>query len=173
MHCWLGSDNLSIKISLMLQHLYKRKGLSRPHARAGFTLIEILIVAGIIGILASLILASFVQSKKKAKDAAIISSLIEVRNAAELFRDNTESYDGVCDAGNTTLSDDGDFGRIKQYIEKQNGDISCRDSQEAYATISSLNMGHCWCVDSSGASQEIELSGFETCSDKLITTICP
>lgn len=161
----------------MLQQLFKRKkSLPSPRARAGFTLIELLVIAAIISLLASVILVAMGESRKEARDAAIKTSLTEIRKAAALLYDKKGTYEsdeGVCDATDTTLSDSGDFGRIKDYIEKQNGVVSCNDTNTGYAVISSLNKGNCWCIDWQGDSKEVELSGEESCASVLTATECP
>ena len=144
--------------------------------KVGFTLIELLAVIAIIGVLAAIVLVQTGTAKKKGQDAAIQSALREVRNAAELYyNDPPFTYEGVCDVGDTTLSDDGDFKRIKDYITNHNGPegiIGCKDDEAGYAVISSLNLGNCWCVDSQGASQEVELLASD-CRAELTSITCP
>jgi len=141
----------------------------------GFSLVELLVVAAIIGILIAILVIGLSTVKNKAKDAAIQSVLWELRSAAELYYHNTSpsTYEGVCDLTDTTLSDDGDFGRIETNIIDNGGtDIGCRCSETAYAVISSLNLGDCWCVDSLGASRKVDLEA-DSCSEELETTACP
>lgn len=164
----------------MLQQLFKRKVLIQPRFKksgAGFTLVEIMLVVALTALVATIILASMGESRKEAKDAAIKTSLAEIRKAGELLYHETASYEGVCDpsstGGDDTLSELGDFGPVEDYIEKQGGTIFCRESEETYAVISTLNRGDCWCVDSLGNAREIVLVGAETCQSRLITTICP
>ena len=177
----------------MLQKLFKRKALIHPHLsekdgggfafgftpsffrkRRGFTLVEIMVVAAITVLIASIILVAMGESRNQAKDAAIKASLAEIRKAAELLHDTTDSYIGVCNPVDDTLSESGDFGRVEDYIEKQGGNVFCRESQEGYAAISTLNRGDCWCVDSLGSAKEITLSDPETCQRKLgASTVCP
>ena len=63
----------------------------------GFTLIELLVVIAIIGILASVVLASLNSARDKGADAAAKSSLNNMRAQAELFYDEPNSYEGMCD----------------------------------------------------------------------------
>lgn len=157
----------------------KRKGLSSTilnKSGAGFTLVELLTVIAIIGVLAAIVLVRTGSTRKEGQDAAVKTALREVRNAAELhYNDPPFTYEGICDAGDTTLSDTGDFGRIKDYITKHNGStgiIGCRDDEAGYAAISSLNLGDCWCVDSEGASREITLTASD-CRLELTSITCP
>ena len=162
----------------MLQQLFNRKkSLSSPHPRAGFalgfTLVEIMVVVAITALIAAIILVSMGESRKEGRDAAIKVSLGEIRKASEFLYDLNTSYVGVCNTGDNTLSGSGDFGRIEYYIESQGGAVACRENSGAYAVISTLNRGNCWCVDSLGAARKITLSGSETCQSKLPTTVCP
>jgi prepilin-type N-terminal cleavage/methylation domain-containing protein len=52
--------------------------------KKGFTLIELLVVVAIIGILASVVLASLSTARNKGKDAAVKSQLSSMRAQAEL-----------------------------------------------------------------------------------------
>lgn len=67
----------------------------------GFTLIELLVVVAIIGILASVVLASLNTARAKGGDAAVKANLANARAQAELFYDsNTNKY--VVTAGGAT-----------------------------------------------------------------------
>jgi len=143
---------------------------------AGFTLVEVLAVVAMIGFLASIIIVRLSESKKQGEDSAVIGGLREIRNAAELYNEQNTSYEGVCNPADTSISDDGDFGRIKAYIEQYNGEfgsIGCKDSDNGYSAISSLKTGDCWCVDYQGASRKILLGGAGECSDLLVGITCP
>ncbi|OGZ18180.1 MAG: hypothetical protein A2V72_01570 [Candidatus Nealsonbacteria bacterium RBG_13_37_56] len=178
----------------MLQQLFDRKktlirprpikksgaefalGFTQRHffeSGAGFTLVEILVVVAIISLIASVVLVAMGESRKEGKDAAIKVSLGEIRKASEFLYDLNASYVGVCNTVDNTLSELGDFGRIEDYIESQGGAVTCRENSGAYAVISTLNRGNCWCVDSLGAARKITLTGSDTCADILTTTVCP
>lgn len=60
-----------------------------PAGRQGFTLIELLIVISIIGILASLVIASMGGAQKQARDTQRKSDLNQYRNALETYAANS------------------------------------------------------------------------------------
>ena len=64
----------------------------RNQTKRGFTLIEILIVAAIIGILASMVLLGVGRSRESAKDARRISDLNQVRTVLELYYNSQGNY---------------------------------------------------------------------------------
>jgi len=143
--------------------------------KVGFTIIELLVVIAIIGILVSIVLIRTGSAKKEGEDMAVKTALREIRNAAELYYNNSETYEGVCDTSDDTLANSGDFKRIEDYIDQHNGPngvIGCQESETGYAVISSLNLGDCWCIDSEGACREIALTASD-CRAELITITCP
>lgn len=72
------------------QAMYSRGGgLSKKN---GFTLIELLVVIAVIGILASVILASLNSARAKARDAKRISDIRQVQNALEMYYTDSGVY---------------------------------------------------------------------------------
>ena len=70
-------------------------------ARGGFTLIELMVVIAIIGLLASLILASLNSAKTKGVNARIQSDIHQYQNALELYYTKNGAYPTPT-AGNNT-----------------------------------------------------------------------
>src|SRR5438045_1746731 len=58
--------------------------MKRERAR-GFTMIELLVVVAIIGLLATIVLASLSNSRRKARDARRVADVKELENAVHLY----------------------------------------------------------------------------------------
>lgn len=70
---------------------YKTFVLKIKSVRA-FTLVELLIVVGIIGILATLLMANFIGVRQRARDAQRKSDVRQLQSALELYRSDLASY---------------------------------------------------------------------------------
>jgi prepilin-type N-terminal cleavage/methylation domain-containing protein len=72
----------------------------------GFTLIEILIVVGIIGLLASVVLSGLGSVRGRGRDARRIADLRSVQQGLELYYTRCQHYPGgsQCDEGTTPSS---------------------------------------------------------------------
>ncbi len=66
--------------------------MNNTHKSKGFTLIELLVVVAIIGILATVVLASLEGARSKARDAKRLSDLKQIQIALEMYYGDNGSY---------------------------------------------------------------------------------
>lgn len=67
----------------------------------GFTLVEILIVMGIVGLIASVIMTSVALARAKGRDAKRKSDLTQMHKALEIYYNTNNSYPHTCVPGPT------------------------------------------------------------------------
>jgi prepilin-type N-terminal cleavage/methylation domain-containing protein len=115
--------------------------------KRGFTLIELLVVIAIIGILASVVLASLNTARDKGTNAAVQSSVNNLRAQANIFgskTDGTVSYAGLCDDTNVNT--------IEADILAKSGATFCDDDVDTWVFAAPLKTGGYICMDSTGTA---------------------
>lgn len=136
--------------------------------KKGFTLIELLVVVAIIGILASVVLASLNTARAKGANAAIKANLANTRAQAAIFYDTANNYTGICttDAnitaalaaaatalGGTTSTTLADAGSATTVNCHEAADGSAWAISSGLKSVEGANT--MWCVDSAGASKGV------------------
>jgi prepilin-type N-terminal cleavage/methylation domain-containing protein len=141
--------------------------------KKGFTLIELLVVVAIIGILASVVLASLNTARAKGSDAAIKANLDNMRAEAAIYYDGTggQKYSAAatnCSVTNATTptltgcttdmwTDTTMLAGIKGAAASAGGTLWANTSSDgsAYAILAPLKSSTTtyWCVDSIGKSE--------------------
>lgn len=151
----------------------------------GFTLIELLVVVAIIGILASVVLASLNSARNKGVDAAIKSTLYNAVKQAEILYStrtaNVETYINVCTNG--AVDGAQGIGSLVLAAAKNSGLASygidnvppastsvatCNDGTGVAwaAEVPLKTAGQMWCVDSTAKSKQ-------TSASIGASTVCP
>ena len=125
------------------------------------------VVAGIIGIIAPLLLLvgiiSLVGANKAREisaDTSIRSQMSVLRTEAELYYDDHQSsYEGFCQ--NNKYTD-----RTQEQVKTLGRSLVCRDSKDKWAACVNLKAksGYYYCVDNQGSSEEIK----GTCNNQAI-----
>lgn len=77
----------------MVKNLFQKIQVSR-----GFSLIELLVVIGIIGILSSVMIANFIGIRERNRDAKRKAEVKQIQTAMELFRTDVGMYPAVLPA---------------------------------------------------------------------------
>jgi len=121
--------------------------------KKGFTLIELLVVVAIIGILATVVLASLGSARDKAKDAALAAEISSIRAQGELVAINDGDYAAVC-------TDTKVAAILADATATSNGTSVCADTTGAWgAHVEMYKSGTntvYFCADSSGFAGEID-----------------
>lgn len=165
-----------------------KKNIFIRNLKSGFTLIELLVVVAIIGILASVVLASLNVARNKGADAAIKANLAGIRPQAEIQYDTWGCYtlSGACNATTpAVVAGGGGIGTTCPALASANifgqanvfAAITAAQAAGGYASSCGATVGGTawaaatitksavantvnsgWCVDSTGKSKSITVA---------------
>jgi prepilin-type N-terminal cleavage/methylation domain-containing protein len=150
----------------------------------GFTVLELLVVIGIIGLLTAIVLAFMAGARDKSKDALIKREMQEARSEAEIYHTefNTYEYDisgNDADPTNDTVCDR--FSKFAPAVfQNLNGlpdgtkIATCEHTSDKWAAEVSLNATEeIWCTDSTGYIGPAVLQGNRVCDGSISCQVLP
>jgi prepilin-type N-terminal cleavage/methylation domain-containing protein len=106
-------------------------GTATSRAARGFTLVELLIVVIILAILAAVVVPQFVATTDDAKDAALDTTLVNMRAAMDLYYQQHGEYPSAKDAGGTFGAADSNAAFINQLAKYTDDEGAVSNTKDA------------------------------------------
>lgn len=129
----------------------------------GFTIVELLVVVGIIGLISAIVLVVLSSARDRGSDANVKANLVQVRVEADLYySNNSESYGtfaaATCPTAVTAgsiFNDQTIINAIASALAAGGNGTRCVASGNSYAVaVGMKTVGQSWCVDSLGHSKQ-------------------
>lgn len=131
-------------------------------SKAGFTLIELMVVIAIIGLLSSVVLAALNGARIKGRDARRLADVKQIQTALELYYSDNNSYVTTAAGGVTVTSALGGT-LAPNYIQTvpkdpsrtddaTNGYLYCSTDGQSYAILILPEKDNTRCVEAQGVS---------------------
>lgn len=127
-----------------------------PLSGEGFTLIEILVAATILGILSTIGISSFQAVTRSGRDALRRADLEQIRSALEIYKSENGSYP---DAANCTANLTAD------YINPYPSDPKAPTYKYCYVKNSSLQYNLCTHLENGSGDYDADCGGDDACGD--------
>ena len=142
----------------------------------GFTLLELLVVVGIIGLLTALVLVSTTATRNKGADAGIKSNIHTIQNQSAIVFSSNNSFgtpyigggtgdrcpSSIVAAGTSMFSDPVIFQALTKAVSSAGApplvdEYWCFNNATVWAVSISLktNPAYSWCADSSGKARQV------------------
>ncbi len=99
--------------------------------KAGFSLVELLVVIAIIGVLATLAVISLQQARKSARDAKRIADIKQIQTALELYFNDWQEYPAASSVTSTIASGSNIYMAVLPTAPSP-ADGSCTANQNSY-----------------------------------------
>jgi prepilin-type N-terminal cleavage/methylation domain-containing protein len=140
-----------------------------------FTIIELLVVIAIIGILASTVLANLGNMRDKGSDAKIKQQISSIKSAAELFSISAGSYKNMDTVTDTDTSGLFELEKADNWTGSVPPTIVVKADGTAWAAYHALmdDITKAFCIDSTGASKEIDITTSGTTGTFAVTAASP
>ena len=107
--------------------------LSRNHKQGGFTLVELLIVVIILAILAAIVVPQFATSTDDAKEAALDSTLANIRDVLDLYFAQHGEYPAALPDGKSAADTEATFiSQLSLYTDGDGDSIDTKDATHTY-----------------------------------------
>lgn len=139
----------------------------------GFTLVELLIVVGIIGILATLLMANFIGVRQRARDAQRKSDIRQIQSALELYRSDIGNYPASLSTCGSSLTGGTPASTYMQRIPcDPSGSTYYNSGSYRYTRLSTTSYSLGGCLENSADSQGTSTSpGGSGCSSAWYFTV--